>query len=291
MTTSSGERPAAPQPFEIAERRLVDLRIVRLRSSSPAAIWRGVAPPGPDLGALLIHVRGTSATRIDGIAERDSPGSIRILRAESVVEAAHADASDRLLLRIPLAAVSAGSGALLRRADGPVPRLEQSAIGHALMALSLSTFNTPVLEASAEAYVAERAIVALIDAVLAEAETAAVPSDGDGFNQQAFARALATIDRAYGDLDLSAESIAERSGMSLRSLQRIFAENGETVSTAIRNRRLEAIAEALAAPEVRELAELTRDCGFTVADSARRAFHARYGRTMSEYRRERLAQS
>ncbi|NQX29559.1 helix-turn-helix domain-containing protein [Microbacteriaceae bacterium VKM Ac-2854] len=280
---------SAPSPgpslFRLARTRLVDIRIERWSSSDARSVRRGIDPEARDVGLLLLHVAGASASRVDGVAERDEPGSVRILRPDSVVETVNAQPTERMLVAAPLAALSATSANVLRRRWADAPRISPSPMVLALAALAGSALDTPVHPASADAYVAERALITLLDAVLSDAELGSAATEGSGFAEHLHARALSCIDRGHTDPDFAAEQVADGTGVSLRSLQRIFAEHGGSVSQAIRERRLAAVAAALDSGSSDDLADVIRAAGFTVADSARRAFLAEYGMTMSNYRR------
>ncbi len=81
--------------------------------------------------------------------------------------------------------------------------------------------------------------------------------------------------------------IAGETGMSVRSLYRMFADKGLVVAQYIRNRRLDFCAEAIRhAGEDEKLAGIGFNWGFTDQSHFSTAFKQRFGLTPGEYRRK-----
>ncbi|WP_285497981.1 helix-turn-helix domain-containing protein [Actinomadura sp. NBRC 104425] len=135
--------------------------------------------------------------------------------------------------------------------------------------------------------------VDLLTAVLAHRlETEhAVPHDSR--KRTLLLRIHAFIERSLGDPELSPGLIAAAHHISLRSLHRLFAEQGTTVSDWIRTRRLEQCRRELASVDHRHLAihTIAARWGYTHPGNFTRAFHAAYGLTPSAYRRNQEAHS
>ncbi|WP_440098510.1 helix-turn-helix domain-containing protein [Streptosporangium sp. H16] len=95
------------------------------------------------------------------------------------------------------------------------------------------------------------------------------------------------IERSLGDPELSPGTIAAAHHMSLRSLHRLFAEQGSTVSEWIRTRRLEQCRRELASAEHRHLPirAIAARWGYTHPGNFTRAFRTAYGLNPDEYRR------
>jgi AraC-like DNA-binding protein len=100
------------------------------------------------------------------------------------------------------------------------------------------------------------------------------------------------IERHLGTWQLSPATIAAAHHISVRHLHRIFQEQGTTVGTWIRHRRLERCRRDLLAPPCPEptVQELTVQAigarwGFRNASEFSRAFSAAYGMPPGEYRR------
>ncbi|WP_331724242.1 helix-turn-helix domain-containing protein (plasmid) [Streptomyces longwoodensis] len=100
------------------------------------------------------------------------------------------------------------------------------------------------------------------------------------------------IRRHLGAADLSPAAVAAAHHISLRTLHRLFHDQGqgETVASYIRHRRLSHARRDLADPSLaaRPVHAIAARWGFPQAPDFTRAFRAEYGTTPTEYRRERL---
>ncbi|EID79984.1 MULTISPECIES: helix-turn-helix domain-containing protein [Rhodococcus] len=87
---------------------------------------------------------------------------------------------------------------------------------------------------------------------------------------------------------LTHDRIAQEFFISPRTLHRLFAQGGYTVSAWIKNRRLEASRRALGSPASRNLAinEIGSRFGFSTPAYFSREFTARYGVSPRRYRLE-----
>jgi len=96
----------------------------------------------------------------------------------------------------------------------------------------------------------------------------------------------AFIQQHLGDPRLSPAMVAAAHHMSLRSLHQLFHDEGLTVASWIRRRRLERCRRDLADPALaaRPVAAIAARWGFTSAADFSRAFRAVHGLTPSEYR-------
>ena len=86
---------------------------------------------------------------------------------------------------------------------------------------------------------------------------------------------------------MTPERLAQEAGISLRTLHRLFALSGTTVSNWLREARLERCWRDLRDPERRSstVAAVAFGWGFGDLRTFNRAFTARYGMTPSEARR------
>lgn len=98
-------------------------------------------------------------------------------------------------------------------------------------------------------------------------------------------RATAFIDTYLGDPALSVASIAADSCVSPRHLQRAFAGKGTTVTTVIRQRRLERAKVQLVARRDVPISHIAHQWGFADLAHFSRLFKAAYGEAPSVYRR------
>ncbi|QDZ14636.1 helix-turn-helix domain-containing protein [Humibacter ginsenosidimutans] len=99
-------------------------------------------------------------------------------------------------------------------------------------------------------------------------------------------RIRAHVDRNLASTELSPASIAAAHFISTRHLHALFQEQGTTVSTWIRERRLEQCRRDLADPLYadRAVAAIAARWGFVDAAHFSRAFKAAYGTSPSDYR-------
>ncbi|MEU6867816.1 helix-turn-helix domain-containing protein [Streptomyces sp. NPDC046876] len=97
------------------------------------------------------------------------------------------------------------------------------------------------------------------------------------------------VDDNLGDPELTPAAVAARHGISLRRLQLLFREQGETVAAAIRQRRLERCRADLADPALRgrPVHVVAARWGLMNASVFSRAFREAYGESPGEYRRGR----
>lgn len=114
----------------------------------------------------------------------------------------------------------------------------------------------------------------------------------DELSEESRTRALlARIDtfigHNLGDPELSPSVVAARHSMSLRRLQLLFRERGESVAATIRRRRLEHCREDLAEPGqlTGPVHTVALRWGFTNASVFSRLFRDTYGASPSEFRR------
>lgn len=95
---------------------------------------------------------------------------------------------------------------------------------------------------------------------------------------------LALADENFGKIDYGVQNIAEQTGLSVRSVQKIFASNGTTVSSYILRKRLEWAAQALAETDEKVIC-VAYEAGFNDHAYFTRSFRSAFGTTPSEYRR------
>lgn len=96
---------------------------------------------------------------------------------------------------------------------------------------------------------------------------------------------LDQIERALHDPSLSPENLATANDISLRQLQKVFADRGLKVAEWIRRRRLDRCRELLEEPTQASPHEVALRAGFDDPTNFGRAFRRRYGVSPREYRR------
>ena len=100
------------------------------------------------------------------------------------------------------------------------------------------------------------------------------------------ARVQAYISSHLGDPDLTVTEVAAAHHVSVRYLQKLFEEHGETASAWIRRKRLEKCRLDLQNPQLRDrpVSAVGMHWGFTDASSFSRAFKSAFGQAPAEYR-------
>lgn len=92
------------------------------------------------------------------------------------------------------------------------------------------------------------------------------------------------IARSYRVPDLRADDVAERLGMSGRSIQHIMKQHGTTFGEEVMAMRLEASFGMLKSGVSDPIADIAFKCGFADLSTFYRAFRARYGKTPNAFR-------
>ncbi|MGW8482853.1 AraC-like ligand-binding domain-containing protein [Microbacterium sp. NPDC055903] len=129
------------------------------------------------------------------------------------------------------------------------------------------------------------AVFDLLTATLAERIGASAGEEAS-HRRALLLRIEAYIADRLADTTLTVSAVADAHHVSLRYLQKLFEENGETASGWIRRRRLEQARRDLANPvlQARSVAAIGAGCGFADAAGFARAFRGEYGASPSEFR-------
>lgn len=127
------------------------------------------------------------------------------------------------------------------------------------------------------------AALGLITATFAERAGKGIPATSTGVLRLQIESYIAAH---LGDHDLTVTGLATAHNISVRRLQKVFEENGDTVSGWIRRRRLDQCRKDLANPSMsgRPVAAVGMHWGFSDASSFSRAFKTAFGFTPAEYR-------
>lgn len=131
---------------------------------------------------------------------------------------------------------------------------------------------------------------AILDALITLLKPAIGLADAqDDTHERMFRKACDFIELHLVSEDLSPEWIAQSIGVSVRSLYRVFSQQGLVVAQYIKHRRLDLCAEALRHPSGSEkLSSLGYSWGFADSSHFSSAFKARFGMPPGEYRRRYL---
>ncbi|MEZ0350784.1 helix-turn-helix domain-containing protein [Mycobacterium sp. pR1184] len=230
-----------------------------------------------------VHVGGRCVVRQDGREANLSPGDYVLYDTTRPFDFAvggkfrmYSALLPRELLRIPAAQLSRltarrfdgrqGMGALL--APFLVQLGRQAAKGPQVLNLRVADAVFDMLEAS-----------------LSEQLGCDRPESRDAHHQML--GMLAFIERNLGDPDLDVPTIAAAQHISIRQLQRLFENDGRTVTDWIRSRRIEHCRKDLANAELATVpvSVIGARWGLVNAPHFSRLFKAAHGRTPREYRR------
>jgi AraC-like DNA-binding protein len=99
-------------------------------------------------------------------------------------------------------------------------------------------------------------------------------------------RILALIDARLGDPDLKTGMIATELGVSLRTVQNLFAAMGTTPSAYILDRRLQKASEKLSLNRTQSITEVAYATGFNDSAYFTRCFRQRFGTTPSLWKEQ-----
>jgi AraC family transcriptional regulator, positive regulator of tynA and feaB len=168
-------------------------------------------------------------------------------------------------------------GSIMRRDDGFARFLSGYLINGYEAAATLAPAST--------ALVAEH-LVELVAEGFGDMRPAPTPSQA--WREALFVRACRAIGLKCGDPDLAPEQIARGLGVSVRLLQRVFAERGQTIMRRVFDERVERAARLLASRQSchRSITEIAYACGFNDSAHFTRAFAARMGMTPTSWRRD-----
>jgi AraC-like DNA-binding protein len=97
-------------------------------------------------------------------------------------------------------------------------------------------------------------------------------------------RILALIDARLGDAELGTAAIAEELGISVRTVQNVFAARGTTPSVHIQERRLDRATEQLMSHPDVSITTVAFDLGFNDSAYFTRCFRQKYGVSPSAWR-------
>lgn len=288
----------AADPAEFRARLIsMDLAAVELHKITATAhvgvLCSALGRAAPtNVARFVFTVAGTADTADRPPARVDPLGGVRPLTAADAVPFNATTTTTLFVVDAPMLALPSLLDAVRRGAAQPTIR--PNAVTSATIAFLESTLNLAVPSGSDDVFHIERALTALLASVansgssspVAEPAESAPSKPESSIDDLTFERANALIVAESHRPELSIADLAERLGTSPRSLQRLFAKRDLSVSEAIRNVRLDALAARLTEPDsTASVAALVAATGFGAIDYARRAFVQRFGVSMSHYRR------
>ena len=176
-----------------------------------------------------------------------------------------------------LARPELASGAVLR--DQPLAHLWAR---HLADGYSLADALSP----DAEALFARHSIELLAQALNERRDPQPIPSEAG--RAASFLRACRLISLEFGDPTVTPDRIASKMHVSARTLDRIFAERGETVMRRVYDERIRQAAKLLtdAGATHRSITEIAFTCGFNDGSHFGRVFAGRMHMTPSRWRQQ-----
>ena len=305
-----GERLAAWR--ELVNRVFLPLAIMPLQAGGPAAefsasvtgsdwgelrVWRVTAPPlsavrtaghmkspARDDYLLALHISGTAAGAQDGRRVILGPGDLALFDPTRPYSIALRGTGtfEHVIYQVPRASIDA------RCPAGNLTALRVPAVSGA------GRLASPYLHTLAQAAGAPGGLPAqaFIDAGLDLAVSALRATASTGNHLDLCHRSLIGEVKRYalahlGDANLSPAIAARASYISVRQLHRLFAHEGISFGTWLREQRLRRCRDDLTNQQLthRTVADISARWGFRSTAHFTRAFHARYGITPAGLRR------
>lgn len=254
----------------LAARDWPGLRLAR--AESPAAHVRG-GQGGARPGWFVIYNDGGRCNVAQGGRQADlQAGEMSLLRAGRPYEIRLPQPNRTLIVALPAmeGAARLDTRLAVRHGSG-----ESALLGALLRRLQhLDDSAAAALDAQALRH-------AIVDLLLLARPAQADVHDG------LLQRALAIVQRDLSLGGLGPPAIAGELGISVRSLQVLFQDQGRTVTAHILEQRLLAAAQALVERPPRRIADVAMDAGFGDLSYFCRAFRRRFGCTARDWRRGR----
>ncbi|REE98748.1 helix-turn-helix domain-containing protein [Thermomonospora umbrina] len=264
-------------PMELLQFATTSLECVR----SASAIRRGDA----DLYGLYVQFEGGTFIERDDQRESLGPGEMALVDLGRPFADVHASVDvSRMLVTFPHDALGLSPD---RIASGLAGRALPVAhgVGPLLVPLLCAMNEHADALSPGDAEQAARNSLDLLSVFLSEALDDATGRH-DATRRSLVLRATAYVRRHLADPDLSPSVIAAVHHVSVRSLQKLFADQGLTVAGVIRRERLEQCRRRLEDPAHAEssITEIAYRAGFRDSAHFSRAFKAAYGTSPREHR-------
>lgn len=241
-------------------------------ASTASEVYRSdrviAAHPRDDL-LVSLHRGGTGSVRQHGRVARLGVGSATLYDAAAPYTLTFPAAMSEVVLQLPRRALRAQGSSVADLTARPLP---DGGPLRALTALAVAVEPDDTHPSPAEDAAVADAMVSLLTALLVH-ERAPVAPVVDG-------RALLTVLRGFvdehlHDPGLDPHALAAAHHVSLRLVQRLFAEDGDSPASYIRRRRLARAHRLLLAGSA--VGRAARACGFGDPDTFARAFRREYG--------------
>jgi AraC-like DNA-binding protein len=277
---------SAPLDVEIAVHPTEFANVVKI-SGAPARVSRGPVEIANDGGRFLgVLLQRSGRTVFESGSEQMvvQSGDLLIWHCERSVRFDMPDHFQKVCLMVQ-GDILEGMLPLAGSYNGE--HLEQRDNISRLLGACLSTLADDVLTSGAEPI---GAAVEFTLGMLGAALTRRRESNNIAPRASLYRRLILFIEEHLADPDLSPATIAQKHHISPRYLQLIFSEQGTTVGTWIRSRRLaKCRAELANLRRDRSITEIAMDWGFNDVAYFSRSFSSAYGISPREFRRTRNA--
>jgi AraC-like DNA-binding protein len=254
------------------------LRVSEVRSTAQVVrrTPKLIARSDADFYKFGLHVQGACVLAQDGRETPLAPGDLAIWDTTRPYSLAFSNPFRQLVVVLPRRQLGIPPDRIARITANPIS-------GKRGMGALLSPFLFQLAERLDEFGTGggdrlAQNIEDLLGTLLAEQLDTVAPCPEAG-RRALLLRAKSCIERRLGDPDLSADSVAAANFISTRYLQKLFQEEGATVSGWIRSRRLEKCWRALRDPHEanRSVSAIAAHWGFIDAAHFSRIFRATYG--------------
>lgn len=243
---------------------------------------REISGSDPGLIKLGLQLRGYSVVAQDGREAALTPGDFAIYDTSRPYDLYFDDSFRMLVVMFPPESLQLSQRDLASLTASRVSGRQGlgSLTSTLLCAMGQQLRQGPVPGAVS----ASDAVLSLVSAVFAERIDPGSPQNSQRL--VLLARIQAYISSHLGDPELTVTDVAAAHHISVRYLQKLFEEHGETASSWIRRKRLEKCRLDLLNPQLRDrpVSAVGMHWGFTDASSFSRAFKSVFGQAPSEYR-------
>jgi AraC-like DNA-binding protein len=238
--------------------------------------WRGVVLGYVVSGDLIVSQGGHSIDL--------RPGGFAFYTGAQRYRITSPGPHEYLVVRIPTASIALRHSSFADVIATDLSTVSSAGALRGILAALADPATQPSIAASAHL---GDAVVAAAHAVIADAR---VP--GTAASMSLFNSLVIWLEGHLADPDLSAEMLAAQHFLSPRYVRRVFASNGTTVSTLVRQRRLERIRDDLVDPALLRVPIHTIAERWAMRDPATfsRAFSRQFGAAPRAYRRLHLLQ-
>ncbi|GAA3045355.1 helix-turn-helix domain-containing protein [Pseudonocardia yunnanensis] len=261
---------------------LDDLSIARF-TSTPVSAYRTprhIDRAPRDEYIVALHISGAARFAQDGRRTVLRPGDIAVLDSDRpyAFELGGPGPFEHVAIRVPRGRLTAGRPLPVGIAGA---RLAATSDAGRLLSPYFRTLTAPDWKATVLTSRFLDSGLSLLAAVLEESASGTAPRLSELCRLQREAR------RRLADPDLSPATVAAAGHMSVRQLHRLFAEDGTTFGTWLRNERLRHCYVDLTDPALLHLpvADIAQRWGYRSPAHFSRAFSDRYGTTPRDVRR------